>query len=99
MANPTDEELVKRGMEIFEAVRTRLTLPPNECARNLPSAYTVAEIDRRFYPMRFGKFRLDARGYRVSFGRLEDAEAFCRNEQAQYITMYPSIADRRERRW
>ena len=60
----------------------------------LPSAYTVAEIDRRYYPLRFGKYRLDARGYRISFGRREDAEAFCRNEQQQYITAYPSIADR-----
>jgi hypothetical protein len=63
----------------------------------LPSAYRVvqgAEQPPRWYPLRFGRYRLDARGYRVSFGRREDAEAFCRNEQAEYETAYPSVADR-----
>ena len=60
----------------------------------LPSAYSVAQgRDGRWYPMRFGKFRLDSRGYRVSFGRQEDARAFCWNEQADYVTAYPSVAD------
>lgn len=61
----------------------------------LPSAYTVQEIGGRFYPMRFGRFRLDARGYRISYGRREDAEAFCWNEQWEYVRAYPSVAVRR----
>ena len=62
---------------------------------NLPSAYQVVQRDSRWYPLRFGRFRLDARGGRISFGRREDAEAFCRNEQADYVRAYPSVADRR----
>ena len=64
----------------------------------LPSAYTVQQGHERYprwYPMRFGKFRVDFRGYRISFSRREDAEAFCWNEQAEYVKAYPSVADRR----
>lgn len=57
----------------------------------VPSAYAIAEINGRFYPLRFGKFRLDARGYRVSFGRREDAAAFCWNEQQDYVRAYPNV--------
>lgn len=64
----------------------------------LPSAYTIAEIPldsqcMRYYPMRFGHWRRDARGFRISFGRREDAEAFCWNEQREYVTMYPTPAE------
>ena len=64
----------------------------------LPSAYQVVPGDERpprWYPLRFGKYRRDARSHRISFSRREDAEAFCRNEQADYVRAYPSVADKR----
>ena len=68
-------------------------MPTDDC----PSAYAVVQGSERFprwYPLRFGKFRLDARGYRISYGRREDAVAFCWNEQRDYVRAYPSSADR-----
>ena len=62
----------------------------------LPSAYTVQQLrDGRWYPMRFGRFRLDSGCYRISFGRREDAEAYCHQEQREYERAYPSAADGR----
>lgn len=56
----------------------------NDLEQDVPSAYRVVELRGRFYPLRFGKFRLDVRGYRISFGRRLDAEVYCRDEQRDY---------------
>lgn len=62
----------------------------------MPSAYAVQQMrDGRWYPMRFGKFRLDARGYRISYDRREDAELMCKAEQRDYVRAYPCAADGR----
>ena len=63
--------------------------------RQVPIAYTVAEMGGRYYPLRFGLFRLDSQDERISFGRRADAEAYCRNEQREYARAYPSAADGR----
>lgn len=61
--------------------------------QHVPSAYRVVTLrDGRYYPLRFGRFRLDSRGLRISFGRLEDAEAYCWREQADYERTYPTGA-------
>ena len=62
----------------------------------LPSAYRVVQNSvGRWQPLRHGRPRRDSRGYVISFSRREDAEAFCWNEQAEYVTAYPSVADGR----
>ena len=67
----------------------------NDLQNDLPSAYRVAEMRGRYYPMRFGRFRLNGAGYRISFGRREDAVAYCHREQGEYERLYPSVADKR----
>ncbi|HLZ22451.1 MAG TPA: hypothetical protein VKQ30_10050 [Ktedonobacterales bacterium] len=62
-------------------------------SEDLPSAYRVVQDSRgRWQPMRFGRPRRDSRGLVISFSRREDAEAFCSNEQREYIRAYPGDA-------
>ncbi len=51
---------------------------------DLPSAYAIVTLgDRRFYPLRFGRWMLDEGKRRISFEQLEDAEVFCRHDQRE----------------
>jgi hypothetical protein len=65
-----------------------------EAARGLPSAYSVVEVRGRFYPMRFGCWRRDAQRVPISYGRRDDAVAYCWREQAEYERLYPAPGDR-----
>ena len=58
----------------------------------LPTAYTVAELRGRYYPMRFGAFRFDG-GRLISFQQREVAEMYCWYEQREYTLAYPTNAD------
>lgn len=61
----------------------------------LPVAYAVVKgHDGRFYPMRFGRWRLDARGDRISYGRRDDAVRYCWAEQRDYERRFPAPGDR-----
>ena len=85
-------------MATVRLLSEQLTFHEDGNMSKLPSAYQVVHLSerpKRWYPLRFGKFRLDSRGYRISFSRREDAEAFCHNEQADYVRAYPSVADAR----
>lgn len=61
----------------------------------LPSAYKVALCgDGRYYPMRFGMFRLGSDGTRIHFDTPIEAATYCWQEQRDYERLYPAPSDR-----
>ena len=62
---------------------------------DLPVAYYVrrSRFDRRWYPMRFGAYRLNARHERIGFATLQEAVWYCVNEQLDYQRRWPAPSD------
>lgn len=86
----------KRTLTLKEWVRHQAQVAGGKAcpAEEIPSAYMVVEIDGRYFPMRFGRFRLTAARQRIRFNAYDVAAAYCRLEQIEYEIAYPAPSDR-----